>query len=71
MGHAVRTNVVVDEELIRRVMRLYRLRTKREAIDLALRRLAGEDRTAKMFELRGSGWDGDLDEMRGRSVTEL
>ena len=34
-----RTNVVVDDELIERVMQLYGLRTKREAIDLALRRL--------------------------------
>jgi len=39
-----RTNVVVDDELIERAMKLYNLRTKREAIDLALRRLVGNAR---------------------------
>jgi len=46
-------------------MRRYRLATKREAINLALRTLAAEplglDEARK---LRGSGWAGDLDEMR-------
>lgn len=57
-----RTNVVVDDKLIERVMRLYNLRTKREAIDFALRQVAGRaDRNKRMLELRGSGWDGDLD----------
>lgn len=37
-----RTNIVIDDELVARVMELYGLRTKREAVDLALRRLAGE-----------------------------
>lgn len=71
MGRMVRTNVVVNEELLDKVMRLYRLKTKRAAIDLALRRLAGEDRYTKMLELEGSGWDGDLDEMRGGKVHDL
>ena len=37
-----RTNVVIDDELIERVMKLYDLRTRREAIDFALRRLLEE-----------------------------
>jgi Arc/MetJ family transcription regulator len=37
-----RTTVVLDEALVRRVMRLYRLPTKRAAIDFALRALVGE-----------------------------
>lgn len=60
-----RTNVVVDDELIAKAMRLYRLRTKREAIDLALRRLVGErDPYAAALALEGLGWEGDLDELR-------
>lgn len=59
-----RTNVVVDDELVERVKRLYGLRTTREAIDYALRRLAGEKSPRDMLELRGTGWEGDLDEMR-------
>jgi Arc/MetJ family transcription regulator len=60
----VRTNVVVDEELVAKVIRLYRLRTKREAIDFALRLAAGHDDRRRMLEMRGSGWDGDLRRMR-------
>jgi Arc/MetJ family transcription regulator len=69
MSRMVRTNVVIDEDLIQRVMQLYRLRTKREAIDFALRRLAGKGRSSAV-ELHGSGWEGDLDELRGGKVPE-
>jgi Arc/MetJ family transcription regulator len=60
-----RTNVEIDEGLIHRVMQVYGLRTKREAVDLALRRLVDEPlSTEEKLALEGSGWDGDLDEMR-------
>jgi Arc/MetJ family transcription regulator len=36
-----RTNLVIDDQLLERVMRRYGLRTKTEAVDLALRHLAG------------------------------
>ncbi|HKI93428.1 MAG TPA: type II toxin-antitoxin system VapB family antitoxin [Gaiellaceae bacterium] len=60
-----RTNVDVDEALVARVMRRYGLRTKRAAIDLALHRLDLEpmDRE-EALAMRGSGWQGDLDELR-------
>jgi Arc/MetJ family transcription regulator len=61
-----RTNIDIDEELVVRAMRLYRLSSRREAVDLALRRLVGEplDR-AGALALEGSGWDADLDDLRG------
>jgi len=59
-----RTNVVVDDELVARVKRLYGLRTTREAIDFALRAVAGDKRPRDMLDLEGIGWEGDLDEMR-------
>ena len=59
-----RTNVVIDEKLITRVMKLYRLRTKREAIDFALRSVAGNSDTRGLMSLGGIGWEGDLEEMR-------
>jgi Arc/MetJ family transcription regulator len=59
-----RTNVVVDDELVGRAMRIYGLRTKREAIDLALRKLVGDMKPRDMLDLEGMGWEGDLDEMR-------
>jgi Arc/MetJ family transcription regulator len=59
-----RTNVVVDDELVEKVMRLYGFHTKRAAIDFALRAVAGESDRRKLLELRGIGWKGDLNEMR-------
>ena len=59
-----RTNVVIDESLIRRVMRLYRLSSKRAAIDFALRALVSDRRRRDMLDLEGAGWDGDLAQFR-------
>ena len=60
-----RTNIEIDDELISRAMREYGLKTKREAVDLALRRLVDEPlSTEEALELEGSGWDADLDELR-------
>jgi Arc/MetJ family transcription regulator len=60
-----RTNIDIDEDLVAEVMRRHGLRTKREAVDLALRRLAGPPLTAEFLAgLRGVGWEGDLADMR-------
>ena len=67
----VRTNVVLDEDLIKRVMERYGFGTRRETIDFALRRLDGsDDPWAGMLALGGSGWDGDLDEMRESRIAD-
>jgi Arc/MetJ family transcription regulator len=66
-----RTNVVVDDKLIERAMRAYGLRTKREAIDLALRRLVGEYEPKDMLDMEGTGWEGDLEKMRRSRVVDL
>jgi Arc/MetJ family transcription regulator len=68
-GPVSRTNIDIDDALIERVMRRYRLPTKRAAVDLALRRLAGEPMSRhEALAMRGSGWDGDLAELRGEGV---
>ena len=60
-----RTNIDIDEEACDVVMQRYHLATKREAVNFALRTLAGEPLSLeKARQLRGSGWDGDLEEMR-------
>ncbi len=66
-----RTNVVVDDELVERVKGLYGLKTTREAIDFALRRAAGEGTPEGILALEGSGWEGDLEEMRRSRVEEV
>jgi Arc/MetJ family transcription regulator len=66
-GVMTRTNIEIDDELIERVMQIYRLPSKREAVDLALRKLAGEPMSRQeMLEMEGVGWGGDLDEIRSR-----
>lgn len=62
-----RTNIDIDEEACATVMRRYHLTTKREAVNLALRMLAAEPLSvAEARRLKGSGWEGDLDELRTR-----
>ncbi len=64
-GYMSRTNVDIDDEACAEVMRRYRLKTKREAVNFALRALAAQPLGIdEARRLRGSGWDGDLDEMR-------
>jgi Arc/MetJ family transcription regulator len=64
-----RTNVDVDGELVARVMRRYGLRTKRAAIDLALRRLDLEPMSRdEALAMRGAGWEGDLGALREGDV---
>jgi Arc/MetJ family transcription regulator len=66
-----RTNIVIDDELVERAMRLYNLKTKREAVDLALRRLVGVYRPIDILDLEGMGWEGDLEELRRDRIDDL
>jgi Arc/MetJ family transcription regulator len=60
-----RTNIDIDEGACLAVMQRYQLTTKRDAVNFALRSVAGEQLSLdEARRLRGSGWDGDLDEMR-------
>ena len=60
-----RTNVDIDDDACAEVMRRYRLATKREAVNYALRALAAEPLGVDdARRLRGSGWEGDLEESR-------
>jgi Arc/MetJ family transcription regulator len=60
-----RTNIEIDDRLVDRAMRLYRLPSKREAVDLALRRLVGEPMSREeALAMEGKGWAGDLAEIR-------
>ena len=65
-----RTNLDIDEAACVAVMKRYGLRTKREAVNLALRRLAAEPLGVEEARaLRGSGWEGDLEELRRARTT--
>ncbi len=60
-----RTNIDIDDDACRRVMDRYRLATKRDAVNLALRLVAAEPMSLEQARaMRGSGWDGALDDLR-------
>lgn len=60
-----RTNIDLDDGLVAEVMRRYGVSTKKEAVDLALRRLVGAPLSRDfLLGLEGVGWGGDLDAMR-------
>ena len=65
-----RTNIDIDDGAIAEVMARYRIDTKREAVNFALRAVAGESMSLdEARALRGSGWDGNLEDLRsGRSL---
>ena len=46
MGREVRTNIVVDEDLLDKVMEVYGLKTKRQAVDFALHAVLGDRESA-------------------------
>jgi Arc/MetJ family transcription regulator len=61
----MRTNIDIDEQAIREVQRLTGARTKREAVDLALRDLIARYERSKILDLRGTvRWEGDLERSR-------
>lgn len=60
-----RTNIDIDDSACATVMQRFHLSTKRDAVNFALRTVAGETLDLDAARrLRGSGWDGDLDELR-------
>ncbi|MEP7367087.1 MAG: type II toxin-antitoxin system VapB family antitoxin [Acidobacteriota bacterium] len=61
----MRTNIVIDDRLMRDTLRATGLRAKREAADLGLRTLLRLKQQSKIRQLRGKlNWRGDLDAMR-------
>jgi len=60
-----RTNIDIDEEACAEVMRRYQLDTKKDAVNFALRTIAAEPLSLdEAKQMRGSGWDGDLESKR-------
>lgn len=64
-----RTNIDLDDEACACVMRRYGLATKRDAVNYALRELAGLMSLDEARGMRGSGWVGDLGEMRAGTTS--
>jgi Arc/MetJ family transcription regulator len=66
----MRTNIEIDDELLSQAMAASGLSTKRAAVEEALRLLLRVRKQAKALrELKGLGWERDLDEMRRDRLT--
>jgi Arc/MetJ family transcription regulator len=61
----MRTNIVIDETLIRDALRATGLKTKREAVELGLRTLLRLSKQGEIRRLLGKlKWQGSLDVLR-------
>ncbi|HXS84925.1 MAG TPA: type II toxin-antitoxin system VapB family antitoxin [Mycobacterium sp.] len=61
----MRTNIDIDDDILREAQRLVGTKTKRDTVDLALRELVARHRQVGILQLRGKvHWDGDLAESR-------
>ena len=61
----MRTNIVINDTLMQDVLDATGLKTKREAVELALKTLLRLKQQERIKAFRGKlHWDGDLDAMR-------
>lgn len=61
----MRTNIVIDDKLMRDTLRATGLKTKRQAVEEGLRTLLRLKQQAEIRQLRGKlNWRGDLHAMR-------
>lgn len=61
----MRTNIVIDDTLMKEALKATGLRTKREAVELGLKTLIRLKKQEQIRSYRGKlRWEGDLDTMR-------
>ncbi len=63
----MRTNIVIDDQLMDEALKVTGLSTKKEAVEEGLKLLVRRNKQQSIRKLRGKiKWEGDLDELRGR-----
>jgi len=61
----MRTNIVVDDNLMAEALKLSKIKTKKEVVDKALKLLVQVKRQEAIRKLKGKlNWEGNLSEMR-------
>lgn len=61
----MRTNIVIDDDLMNQALIISGCKTKKEAVEEGLKLLIAQRNQAKIRTLRGKlNWEGDLDQMR-------
>jgi Arc/MetJ family transcription regulator len=69
----MRTNIVLDDRLVKEVMRLSKARTKREAVDLAMREFVSRGKQRDVLAMIGAGLiseDYDVRAIRERAARD-
>lgn len=66
-GDRMRTNIVIDDELMDAALKASGLSTKKEVVEQGLRLIVRQHKQQAIRKLRGKlKWEGDLDEMRSK-----
>lgn len=61
----MRTNIEIDEKLMDEILQKTSIKTKKEAVDTALREFLRKIKLQELADLRGKiKWEGSLEEMR-------
>ena len=61
----MRTNIVIDDDLMNEAMKLSQIKTKKAIVETGLKLLVQIKKQEQLKSLRGKlKWDGDLDAMR-------
>ena len=61
----MRTNIIIDDDLMNEAMKLSQLKTKKAVVETGLKLLVRMKKQEQLKSLRGKlKWDGDLDAMR-------
>ncbi len=61
----MRTNIVIDEDLLRKSLQYTGAKTKKDVVNLALRELIQRKERKDILALKGKlHWEGNLEEMR-------
>jgi len=65
----MRTNIVLDDRLVQEAMKIANVKTKREAVHVALQRFVQSGKQKRLLELHGTGGvRKDYDYKRARSA---
>ena len=63
--HHMRTNILIDDDLMAAAMQATGVNSKKETVELGLQMLVRLHRQQSIKDFKGKlHWDGDLDEMR-------
>jgi Arc/MetJ family transcription regulator len=61
----LRTNIELDEKLVKEALKLTRIKTKKELVNYAIQDLVRKIKRKKLLEIEGKvEWTGNLDETR-------